>query len=152
MKSFKDAQVMKKDKKETLLFQMRADREAWDNLQLLRVILHEEYTKVDFGYAASGYYIKGGWVRIHDCISIDSKTDGKSYKFLEAENIPVYPEQHHFESKRDWKYFTLYFEPLPYKDCVFDIIEQDPNDPNDFNFFDIHLKISEGEKVLELET
>ena len=75
MKSFKDAQVMKKDKKETLLFQMRADREAWDNLQLLRVILHEEYTKVDFGYAASGYYIKGGWVRIHDCISIDSKTD-----------------------------------------------------------------------------
>jgi len=141
---------MKKDKNQALLFQMSSKGEDWDNLQLLRVILHPEYTKVDFGYTATDYYVKGGWVRIHDCISIDSKTDGKSYQFKAAENIPIYPAQHNFESKRDWMYFSLYFEPIPQQDCEFNIIESDPKNPDDFNFFDIALKMNEGEKVLEL--
>jgi hypothetical protein len=44
------------------------------------------------------------------------------------------------ESTEDWQVFTLLFEPIPIKDCVIDIIEEESPDENDFNFYGIQLK------------
>jgi hypothetical protein len=64
----------------------------------------------------------------------------KRYALKEAINITLAPEQHHFESTEDWQVFTLIFEPIPIKDCVIDIIEEEEPDANDFNYYGIELR------------
>ena len=68
----------------------------------------------------------------------------------EAINIPIAPARHDFESKADWKVFSLYFEPIPIVDCSINIIEEENPDSKDFNYYDIKLEqVKEVEMVNE---
>ena len=82
-----------------------------DKLFLLRVILHPEYTKVDFGYQATDYYERGGWVRISPGTFIRDRKSAKIYKMTRADGICLAPEKFEFKSNQDFLYFSVFFEP-----------------------------------------
>lgn len=112
-----------------------------NNPQLLRIILSEEKTRIDFGYLPVWYYIKGGWITIAPTTYIQVEGSAKKYNLMKAIGIPVTPEKWEFESKKDWKVFTLLFEPIPIKNCTINIIESLEPDGNFFNYFDISLSL-----------
>jgi hypothetical protein len=118
------------------------------NPEVLRIILSKDFTQIDFGYVAEMMYNRGGWIRISPQTFLTVHGSDKRHLLREARDITIAPEQHHFESKEDWKVFTLIFEPIPIKDCVIDIIEEEDPSPNDFNYYGIKLVDVTGTGVL----
>ncbi len=116
------------------------------NPTILRILLSEQFTQIDFGYAAPWMYIKGGWIDIAPQTYIRKVDSKEKFKLINALNIPISPERHDFETKSDWKVFSLFFEPLPIKDCVIEIIEKENPNANNFNYYGISL-----ENVKEIE-
>ena len=115
-----------------------------DNPEVLRIILSNESTQIDFGYVAPWIYVRGGWIRIAPYTFLRVQGSDKRYLLKEARNITLAPTQHHFESNEDWKVFSLIFEPIPLCECLIDIVEEEHPDENDFNFYGIHLsKVTE---------
>lgn len=110
------------------------------NPVLLRVILSEEQTQLDFGYAALSIYVNGGWIRISPETYLQLDSTGKRYPLKKVKNITLAPEQVEFESRTDWCVFSLFFEPIPIADCVLHMIEAEKPDPNDFNYYNIALR------------
>jgi hypothetical protein len=49
-----------------------------------------------------------------------------------------------FDSKKDWQYFSLFFPPIPQNDSLLNIIEVENGTPNDFNYYNIELKMCDG--------
>jgi hypothetical protein len=109
------------------------------NLQILRVCITKLETKIDFGYQATDYFTNGGWIKISRHTFIRPKDSRRKYILDNAAYIPYGPEKLHFNSTIEWRYFSLYFPPLPLDVTAIDFIEKDPGTPNDFNFFDIRL-------------
>ncbi|MBK6953824.1 MAG: hypothetical protein IPH24_17780 [Crocinitomicaceae bacterium] len=130
---------MSANQKTPLIFHSPKSIGSKTNPEILRIMLHPEFTKVDFGYQATDHYIKGGWIRIDRNSFIEVVKTSKRYRMLRAENIPIAPEQLHFESTKDWRYFTLYFEPLPLAPTVINIIEDAFGNENDFNYYQVNL-------------
>ena len=132
-----------------------ADIEVGDqiksNPEILRIILTEQYTRIDFGYVAPWIYVRGGWIRIAPHTYINVHGSSKAYKLIEAKNIPLAPDQFEFESTEDWRVFSLFFEPIPHKDCLIDIIEEDKPTKNDFNFYNILVKIDKNKEVFSAD-
>ena len=118
------------------------------NVQLLRIILDPQQTRVDFGYQATSHYIRGGWVRMSNETYIRVQPDGQKLKITGSENIPKGKTKHEFTTTKDWLYFSLYFPAIPFKTSIIDLIEKENSDGTDFNFHDIQLNISEAIKVL----
>jgi hypothetical protein len=139
---------MKKNK--TFLFTVNKKGHAKSNPDLLRIILSPDYTKIDFGCTAKEMYIKGGWICMEKDTFIEIKETGKCYVLSQAIGIPINPEHHYFESKKDWRYFSLYFPAIPQIDCTINIIEIENGSRNNFNYYDIELKMFEGVETLEL--
>ena len=135
-------------KKNTLLFTVNKKGHAQSNPDLLRIILDTEYTKIDFGYTAKEIYDSGGWIRMEKDTFIEIKETGKRYVLTQAIGIPINPEHHYFESKKEWRYFSLYFPAIPQTDCMINIIEIENGSKNDFNYYDIELKMENGVEVL----
>jgi len=121
-----------------------------NNPQVLRVILSEDHTQIDFGYVAEWIYKKGGWIRIAPYTFIQVQGSNERYMLKEAINITIAPEQHHFESTEDWQVFTLLFDPIPIKDCVIDIIEEEKPDDNDFNYYGVRLNYLKEVEILTI--
>lgn len=115
--------------------------------QLLRIEFSTEHTKFDFGYQATSYYTKGGWVRIHKNTFIRIKATGEKFTLIRAANIPITPIHHNFKTTKDWLYFSLYFPAIELKNGKIDLIEADPRAKNNFNYFDI---IIDTKKSIEL--
>ena len=110
------------------------------NPEILRILLSEQYTQIDFGYVAPWIYVRGGWIHISPNAYIQVKGNGKKYALKEAKNIPLAPNRLDFESTQDWRVFSLFFEPIPLNNCIIDIIEQEKPSKNDFNYYNIKLK------------
>ena len=119
-------------------------------IQLLRITIANDETKIDFGYQA-GKYEDAGWIHIRPTTFLRPKNDNKLVsnftnknpaKFLikNAINIPFGPAKHIFNSKIEWSYFSLYFPLLPEETEYFDLIEGEFSNSDVFNFFDIKLK------------
>lgn len=138
---------MKKQVKD-LLFHVNA-ASGKENPTLLRVILGDQTTRLDFGYIATSYYVKGGWITIAPDTFLQIKGDIQRYQLKEAIGISQAPVKLKFKSTKDYQFFSLHFEPLPQKDLVFDMIEKLNGTPNDFNYFGIEIKLKEGVVVLE---
>jgi len=136
-----------KKKSKTYLFNLPKNKNHHSNLRLLRVIIHSEYLKVDFGYYATSFYINGGWVRIAQDSFVRDKSNNHIYKLIRAENIPIAPTVHNFNSSNEWMFFSLIFEPIPLNTKAFDLIEVEPGEPTDFNFYNIIL---DPEHAMEL--
>jgi hypothetical protein len=109
------------------------------NPVILRVILSKTETRIDFGYAAFELYHYGGWIRIAPDTFIQVQGHTKRYPLRQALNIPMAPGQLDFESQKDWRVFSLIFEPIPIRDCTIDIIEVENPSPNDFNYYGVQL-------------
>lgn len=113
------------------------------NLQLLRITVTNIEIKVDFGYQATSHYEKGGWIKISPQTFIRPKGTNKKFILTNATNIPYGPEKLHFNSTIEWRYFSLYFPPLPEDVSFFDLIEKEHGTDNDFNFYGIKLNDKE---------
>jgi hypothetical protein len=133
----------------TILFEIPDRENVKSNPKLLRVIISNEFTRVDFGYSALRIYDRGGWIRIAPHTFIEVEGTDKKYKLTQAEGIPIAPVQHHFESTKDWQFFSLFFEPIPQENCIISIIEEVNPDPNDFNYLGINLAINQGVRIRE---
>lgn len=119
-----------------------------DNLQLLRVTVTTEHTKLDFGYQAPDYYTRGGWVTMNPASYIQIKDSKIKYTLLHASNIPYGPEQLHFNSTNDCLYFSLIFQAIPPDSAVISLIEKEKPTDTDFNIYNIRLDAKE--KRMEL--
>ena len=116
-------------------------------LNILRIQILPEYTKVDYGYLAVNHYIRGGWVQIYENSFIRDLKTKKCYSFIKAENIPIAPTKHFFTSNYDYLYYSLYFEPIPVDTEFIDIIESEEGGTY-FNFYKVN--IGDGMKDLIL--
>ena len=134
--------------KKNYIFHPKVIKNYSGNPDLLRIHLTPEYTKVDFGYVAKDIYTNGGWIRIAPETFIENKMTKQRYMLVNAENIPLAPMHHYFETKKDWRYFSLLFPSIPQKDCVLNIIEVENGTPNDFNYYNIELKMADAIEIL----
>jgi hypothetical protein len=126
-------------KNKTYVIQPILEKKNRQNPSILRFIISDSYTRVDFGYAAPWIYIKGGWIKIAAHSFLRVKGSNEKYCLTNAVNIPISPAKLEFETKQDWTVFSLYFEPIPLKDCIVDLIEEEKPNDNDFNFYGIEL-------------
>jgi hypothetical protein len=117
------------------------------NPVIMRIILSDQFTRIDFGYSAPWIYVRGGWIRIAQHTYIEVQGSQKKYELIEAKNIPLAPEKFEFESKEDWRVFSLYFKPIPLKSCVIDIIEEEQPDEKDFNFYGVSVNVDQNRVV-----
>jgi hypothetical protein len=131
----------------SLLFEIKSDEKLDQNPKLLRVILTKEYTRIDFGYTTPWYYEKGGWINISPNSYLKLDDADKKYHLKNAIGVPFAPNQTDFQSIEDWQFFTLYFEPIPQKDCILNMIEAIDPTPDDFNYYGICLNINQGVKI-----
>jgi hypothetical protein len=139
---------MKKKNTYSVLFNQPKYKAAKGRPQLLRITINHTQTKVDFGHQTTDYYKKGGWVRIDENTFIRNKDTGEKLTITRAENIPISPARHDFDTTKDWLYFSLYFPPLPEKTVAIDLIEKENGDPTDFNYYDIQLSKTEAIELL----
>ena len=65
-----------------------------------------------------------------------------------AIGITIAPAKRNFESKKDWQYYSLYFPPMKQKDTTINIIEKIRGNKNDFNYYNIPLRMQDGIEVL----
>ena len=135
-------------KNKTLLFTLNKKGHSKGNPDLLRITLFPDRAKIDFGYTAKEMYDSGGWIRMEKDTFIEIKETGKRYFLTHSEGIPINPEYHYFESKKEWRYFSLYFPAIPLTNCTINIIEIENGSINDFNYYDIELKMENGLEVL----
>lgn len=137
--------ILKKNKK--ILFNLNRMGHCETNPVLLRIILTSDYTKVDFGYITTNMYIKGGWIRMAKETFIENIVTKKRYQMNNAKGINIAPEEHNFKSVKDWQYYSLFFEPMEQKDCIINLIEKEKGTENDFNYYNIELKLVEKIEV-----
>ena len=136
-------------KNETLLFEIPELDTPKKNPKVLRVLLTKDFTRIDFGYTTPWYYNKGGWIKISSKTYLQIDGAPEKYGLKDAVGISIAPKRINFQSTADWQFFTLYFDPIPQKDCVLNMIEAEKPTPNDFNYYGIALKVKEGVEVLK---
>jgi hypothetical protein len=136
-------------KNETLLFEIPELDTPKKNPKVLRILISKDFTRIDFGYTTPWYYDKGGWIKISSKTYLQIEGSNEKYELKNAAGIAVAPKRINFESTEDWQFFTLYFEPIPQKDCVLNMIEAEKPTPNDFNYYGIALKVKEGIEMLK---
>jgi hypothetical protein len=126
-------------KNKRILYSIKSKRAELENLQLLRVEISSQLTKIDFGYTSTDYYERGGWVHINKKTFVCVEGIEKEYTLLKAENIPFAPNQLSFKTSNDWLYFSLYFEAIPFSAKSIDVLEN-ADKKNSFNFYKIPLE------------
>jgi len=109
-------------------------------ITILRVVIDNEYTRVDFLYWSLKNNNMGKWIQIEKDTYIRALNCDKKLKLLKAENIGISPNKSFFKTKLNLLNFTLYFPPLPKDTVAFDLIEKDTKNENYFNFHKINLK------------
>ena len=115
---------------------------------LLRINLFPELTKIDFGYITTDKYNNGGWIKISPDTFIENVETKERYIMTNAVGITIAPAKRNFESKKDWQYFSLFFPPMKQKDNTINIIEIENGSKNDFNYYNVSLKMEDGVEVL----
>jgi hypothetical protein len=111
-----------------------------NHIDVQRIELDENYTRIDFLYYAPSHYQNGGWVQISKHTFIRPVGSEYKLKLMKAVNIPIAPQKHFFKSNRDLLSYTLYFPALS-KGCTsIDIIEREINDGTWFNFYGISVE------------
>lgn len=134
--------MIKKDK--NLVFHYNMLGHAESNPILLRISLLPELTKIDFGYTTTDKYNKGGWIKISPQTFIEDVVTKERYTLTNAIGITIAPAKRNFESNKDWQYFSLFFPPIKQKDTLINIIEKVKGNKNDFNYYNIELKMADG--------
>jgi hypothetical protein len=118
------------------------------NPKLLRIFLDKDYTRLDFGYATHSYNIKGGWFNIYPQTHLRVHGIKETLPLTHAEGITFAPDRFHFESNKDWAYFSLYFKAIPLKSCVIDMIEEEDATEDTFNYYGVNIELEEMMEVV----
>ena len=137
--------MIKKNKK--LVFNLNVIGHGESNPILLRISLYPEITKIDFGYVTTDKYNYGGWIKIAPETFIENTATKERFVLTNAVGITIAPAKRNFESKKDWQYFSLYFPPIPQKDCILNIIEIIKGNKNDFNYYNVSLKMENAIEI-----
>lgn len=109
------------------------------NLQLLRVMLNERTTRLDFGYQTTDYYIRGGWINIYPETHLVTNASSRKMRMQDQKGIVTAPDKFHFKSRADWHFFSLFFAPLPVQDQIISLVEIENPEPTNFNIENIEL-------------
>ena len=136
--------ITKQKNTKKILFQLNRMGHSETNPILLRMLLTPEYTKVDFGYTTTNKYIRGGWIKMAKDTFIENVETKKRYKMIKASGITIAPQKLNFQSNKDWQYYSLFFEPMEQKDAVVNLIEIENGTPNDFNYYNIEINLSDA--------
>ena len=139
--------MIKNSKK--LVFNLNVLGHGESNPVLLRINLFPEVTKIDFGYITTDKYINGGWIKISPDTYIENVVTKERFVMTKAIGITVAPALRNFESKKDWQYFSLFFPPIKQKDTLINIIEVLNGNKNDFNYYNVELKMADGIEIRE---
>jgi hypothetical protein len=139
--------MIKNSKK--LVFNLNLLGHGESNPVLLRINLFPDLTKIDFGYTTTDMYINGGWIKISPDTFIENVVTKERYVMTNATGITIAPALRNFESKKDWQYFSLFFPPIKQKDMLINIIEELNGNKNDFNYYNIELKMEDGIEIRE---
>jgi hypothetical protein len=139
--------MIKNSKK--LVFNLNVLGHGESNPVLLRINLFPEVTKIDFGYITTDKYINGGWIKISPDTFIENVVTKERFVMTKAIGITVAPALRNFESKKDWQYFSLFFPPIKQKDTLINIIEVLNGNKNDFNYYNVELKMEDGIEIRE---
>lgn len=137
--------MIKKNKK--LVFNLNVIGHGESNPILLRISLYPEITKIDFGYVTTDKYNYGGWIKIAPETFIENTITKERFVLTNAVGITLAPAKRNFESNKDWQYFSLYFPAIPQKDCTLNIIEKIKGNKNDFNYYNVSLKMENAIEV-----
>ena len=138
--------MIKNSKK--LAFHLNIFGHGESNPLLLRINLFPEFTKIDFGYTTTDKYNKGGWIKISPQTFIEDVVTKERYTLTNATGITIAPAKRNFESNKDWQYFSLFFPPIKQKDTFINIIEKVKGNKNDFNYYNIELKMADAIEML----
>jgi hypothetical protein len=114
---------------------------------LLRINLFPEFTKIDFGYITTDKYNNGGWIKISPDTFIENVETKERYTMTNAVGITIAPAKRNFEYNKDWQYFSLYFTPMKQKDTLINVIEKIKGNKNDFNYYNVQLKMQDGIEI-----
>ena len=131
-----------------LVFHLNTLGHGESNPILLRINLFPEFTKIDFGYITTDKYNNGGWIKISPDTFIENVETKERYTMTNAVGITIAPAKRNFESNKDWQYFSLYFTPIKQKDTLINVIEKIKGNKNDFNYYNIQLKMQDGIEIL----
>lgn len=101
---------------------------------ITKVEYTKEHTIVSFEHLNNN-----GWIRLNEDIQIKTP-DNKRYRYIKADGITIAPEMYHFKPGEEKHAFQVYFEPLPKRAKVFDILEVEPGTKFDFNFYGVNVK------------
>jgi hypothetical protein len=137
--------MIKKNKK--LVFNLNIIGHGESNPILLRISLYPEITKIDFGYVTTDKYNYGGWIKIAPETFIENTVTKERFVLTNAVGITLAPAKRNFESNKDWQYFSLYFPAIPQKDCILNIIEKIKGNKNDFNYYNVSLKMENAIEI-----
>ena len=136
--------IPKQKNTKKILFQLNVLGHSETNPILLRMLVTPEFTKVDFGYTTTNKYIRGGWIKMAKETFIENVATKKRYKMIKASGITIAPQKHNFQSNKDWQYYSLFFEPMEQKDAIVNLIEIEKGTPNDFNYYNIEINLSDA--------
>lgn len=125
---------------EKIIFNPKTNYEAGANVEVLRIDLEDDFTRIDFIYYAKPYYENGGWVQLRGDTFIKPVGSDLKLKLVKAINIPITPIKHFFKTTNDMLCYTLYFPAIPSGTKSIDIIEFDGNGENWFNLYDVSLE------------
>ncbi len=134
--------MIKNNKK--LAFNLNILGHGESNPILLRISLLPELTKIDFGYTTTDKYNNGGWIKISPDTFIENIVTKERFVLTNAIGITIAPAKRNFESNKDWQYFSLFFPPIKQKDTLINIIEKVNGNKNDFNYYNVELKMADG--------
>jgi hypothetical protein len=118
------------------------------DVEILRIEFEDDFTRIDFLYRASSYYVNGGWIQISKQTYIRAVGSELKLSLIKAVNIPIAPHKHYFKSSCDMLAYTLYFPKVP-KDCEsIDIIEGDSGTNKWFNFYGVSMNKVRNEVLI----
>jgi hypothetical protein len=104
-----------------------------------RITIPEDYTRIDFIHYANQNCIKGGWVQIVGNMFIHITGCMGRLPLIKAINIPIAPNKHWYKSENDRLHFTLLFPAIPKSTTHIDIIEKEGGDSTYFNFYGVSM-------------
>lgn len=138
--------MIKSSKK--LVFNLNMLGHGESNPILLRINLFPEFTKIDFGYITTDKYNYGGWIKISPDTFIEDVVTKERYVLTNAIGITIAPAKRNFKSNKDWQYYSLFFPPIKQNDNIINIIEKVKGNKNDFNYYNIEIKMSEAIEMM----
>jgi hypothetical protein len=109
------------------------------SMDVMKIELTEEYTKINFIHYADKIYIDGGWVQIQGNTFIRVLGSSDKLTLLKAINIPIAPNKHFYKSDHECLYFTLLFPSIPKSTTHIDIIEKEGGGHTFFNFYGVSM-------------